>query len=241
MAGDAAQLIPMREGANRSLGVAVLASILLHALLLAFPVTRELSALTPPEPKPLVARVERPESPPAPPQLPVREIRKPEPQRPGPVAKPAPAAPQPAPVAPPATPAAPALAPAPAPAPAPVPRIDPSVVATVAPPASAVEAGALERYRQAVTRAAARFKRYPRVAIDNNWEGEVVVLAAIGADGRLASLRVKRSSGFEVLDLQALQMFDNASRFVPLPAELRGRACELELRAIYNLRDQRSG
>ena len=241
MAGDAAQLIPMREGANRSLGVAVLASILLHALLLAFPVTRELSALTPPEPRPLVARVARPESPPAPPQLPVREIRKPEPQRPGPVAKPAPAAPQPAPVAPPATPAAPALAPAPAPAPAPVPRIDPSVVATVAPPASAVEAGALERYRQAVTRAAARFKRYPRVAIDNNWEGEVVVLAAIGADGRLASLRVKRSSGFEVLDLQALQMFDNASRFVPLPAELRGRACELELRAIYNLRDQRSG
>ena len=241
MAGDAAQLIPMREGANRSLGVAVLASILLHALLLALPVTRELSALTPPEPKPLVARVERPESPPAPPQLPVREIRKPEPQRPGPVAKPAPAAPQPAPVAPPAAPAAPALASAPAPAPAPVPRIDPSVVATVAPPASAVEAGALERYRQAVTRAAARFKRYPRVAIDNNWEGEVVVLAAIGADGRLASLRVKRSSGFEVLDLQALQMFDNASRFVPLPAELRGRACELELRAIYNFRDQRSG
>jgi len=241
MAGDAAQLIPMREGANRSLGVAVLASILLHALLLALPVTRELSALTPPEPRPLVARVARPESPPAPPQLPVREIRKPEPQRPGPIAKPAPAAPQPAPVAPPATPAAPALAPAPAPAPAPVPRIDPSVVATVAPPASAVEAGALERYRQAVTRAAARFKRYPRVAIDNNWEGEVVVLAAIGADGRLASLRVKRSSGFEVLDLQALQMFDNASRFVPLPAELRGRACELELRAIYNLRDQRSG
>jgi TonB family protein len=240
MAGDAARVAPVREGAKRSLGVAVLASILLHALLLALPVTRELTALTPPEPKPLVARVERLESPPAAPQLPVREIRTPEPQRSGPVAKPAPAVPQPAPVAPPAAPA-PALAPAPAPAPAPVPRIDPSVVATVAPPASAGEAGALERYRQAVTRAAARFKRYPRVAIDNNWEGEVVVLVAIGADGRLASLRVKRSSGFEVLDLQALQMFDNASRFVPLPAELRGRACELELRAIYNLRDQRSG
>jgi protein TonB len=125
--------------------------------------------------------------------------------------------------------------------PAPVPRIDPGAVATVAPPASAVEAGALERYREAVTRAAARFKRYPRVAIDNDWEGEVVVLVAIGADGRVAALRVKRSSGHEVLDLQALQMFDNASRSVPVPAELRGRACELELRAIYNLRDQRSG
>jgi protein TonB len=228
------------------LAVAVVASILLHALLLALPVTRELSALTAPEPEPLVARVERPAPPPAPPQAPVREIRKPEPKRPEPVAKPVPAAPGPArvaraPVAPPAAADAPLPAPAPAPVPAPVPRIDPGAVATVAPPASAVEAGVLERYRQAVTRAAARFKRYPRVAIDNDWEGEVVVLVAIGADGRLAALRVKRSSGHEVLDLQALQMFDNASRSVPVPAELRGRACELELRAIYNLRDQRSG
>ena len=236
----------MRKGANRTLGVAVVASILLHALLLALPLTRELSALIPPEPEPLVARVERPEPPPAPPPAPAREIRKPEPERPQPVAKPVPAAPVPAPVAPgpvppPAAAAAPLPAPAPAPVPAPVPRFDPGVVATVAAPAPAVEAGALEGYRQAVTRAAVRFKRYPRVAIDNDWEGEVVVLVAIDADGRLAALRVKRSSGHEVLDQQALQMFDNASRSVPVPAELRGRACEIELRAIYNLRDQRSG
>lgn len=236
----------MRVGANRTLGVAIVASILLHALLLALPVTRELSALAPPEPEPLVARVERPEPPPAPPRAPAREIRKPKPQRPEPIAKPAPAATGPTPLArvpvpPPAAAAAPVPAPAPAPLPAPVPRIDPSVFATVAPPASAVDVGALERYRQAVTRAAVRFKRYPRVAIDNNWEGEVVVLMAIGADGRLASLRVKRGSSYEVLDRQALQMFEDAKPFVPVPSELRGRAFELELRAIYNLRDQRSG
>lgn len=229
----------MRKGANRRLGFAVLASLLLHALLLVLPLQRELSALIPAEAEPLLARIQRMEPTPTPaaPQAPDRDMRKLAPQRPEPVLKPAPAR---APVAPAPPPAAPA-GPAPAPAPAPVARIDPGAVATDTPPVSAVEAGALERYRQAVMSAAARFKRYPRAAIDNGWEGEVVVLAAIGADGRLASLRVTRSSGHKVLDLQALQMFDNAGRLVPIPAELRGRACELEVRAIYKLRDQRSG
>ena len=89
--------------------------------------------------------------------------------------------------------------------------------------------------------AAARFKRYPRAAIDNNWEGEVVVLMLIGADGRIASLRVRSSSGYEILDRQALAMFRNSQPFVPIPPELRGRSFELELRAIYGLKDQGSG
>ena len=86
-----------------------------------------------------------------------------------------------------------------------------------------------------------RYKRYPRVAIDNNWEGEVVVRMAVGADGRIAALRVARSSGHEVLDRQALEMFRSAKPRVQIPGELRGREFELELRAVYSLRDQRSG
>ena len=46
---------------------------------------------------------------------------------------------------------------------------------------------------------------------------------------------------YEVLDQQALEMFRTAKRYVPLPAELAGREFELELRAIYSLRDQPSG
>jgi protein TonB len=82
---------------------------------------------------------------------------------------------------------------------------------------------------------AARFKRYPRSAIDNNWEGSVVVRMTVGADGRIAALGVARSSGHEVLDQQALDMFRTAKPFVQLPPELAGREFELELRAIYSL------
>jgi hypothetical protein len=74
-----------------------------------------------------------------------------------------------------------------------------------------VDVSELGHYRRELTRAAARFKRYPRVAIDNNWEGEVVLVLAIGADGRIASLRVRRGSGYEVLDRK------KGIRCAPLP------------------------
>jgi protein TonB len=99
----------------------------------------------------------------------------------------------------------------------------------------------MDRYRLQLLTAAARFKRYPRSAIDNNWEGEVVVRMTIGADGRIAALGIKTSSGHELLDRQALEMFRIAKPFVLLPPELAGKEFELELRAIYSLKDQGSG
>jgi hypothetical protein len=44
-----------------------------------------------------------------------------------------------------------------------------------------------------------------------------------------------------VLDRQALEMFRQAQAQVPLPPSLRGKEVTLELRAIYNLKDQGSG
>jgi protein TonB len=226
----------MRGAADRALIFAFAASILLHlAIFGALPVWRELTALVPPEPVPLIARVVPPAPPPPP--APVREMRKPAAPAPvvrGPGVEPASApAPEPAP-APPAS--VPAPDPAPAPAPAPV-----VVAPAPEPSAPAIDARALDRYRQGVIGQAARYKRYPRAAIDNNWQGEVVVRMTIGADGRIAALRVARSSGHEVLDRQALEMFRNAKAVVQVPGELRGREFELELRAVYSLSDQRSG
>ena len=248
MAGAAPPLISMRDGANRAFGYAVLASILLHALLLlALPSLRELAAQLPPPPGPLVARLVQAQPKPEP-AAPVEEMRKPpvpeqRPAAPRPAAKPAtvPAAvpiPQPAPAAlaepPQPAPAAPLTFTAPGPAA----RFEPqSAAATPVGP----DPGVLDRYRLQILTAAARFKRYPRSAIDNNWEGEVVVRMTIGADGRIAALGIKSSSGHEMLDRQALEMFRIAKPFVLLPPELAGREFELELRAIYSLKDQGSG
>jgi len=248
VAGAAPPLIPMRDGANRAFGYAILASILLHALLLlALPSLRELAAQLPPPPGPLVTRLVQAQPKPEP-AAPVEEMRKPPvPNKrrvaPRAVARPEAVrralAPDPTPVRPaesepaPAAPAAPAT---PA-APGPLVRIEPQPAAAPAAPAR----GVLDRYRLQILTAAARFKRYPRSAIDNNWEGEVVVRMTIGADGRIAALGIKSSSGHEILDRQALEMFRIAKPFVLLPPELAGREFELELRAIYSLRDQGSG
>ena len=245
MARAAAQLIAVRDGPNRAFGYAVLASILLHALLLAaLPSLRELAAQLPSPPMPLVARLTPIVAKPAP-AVPAEEVRKPPAAQPRPlrerrvherpVARPVPALQAPAPVAQAERPAMSEPAPA---APGPVARIEPQPA--VAAPARP-DPGVLDRYRLQLVTAAAQFKRYPRAAIDNNWEGEVVVRMTIGADGTIAALGIKSSSGYEVLDRQALDMFRIAKPFVLLPPELAGREFELELRAIYSLKDQPSG
>jgi len=96
-------------------------------------------------------------------------------------------------------------------------------------------------YRAALLAEAARYKRYPPMARDNGWEGEVIVRMAIGADGSIVSLDVTSTSGYRALDRQALDMFRRAGPRVPVPEALRGKSFTLDLRAIYNLKDQVSG
>lgn len=228
----------MRERASRIFAFAVLASILLHLLILfALPAARELSALVPPEVEPLIARVEHlTPLPVSAARAPQREIRKP-PPAPTPVVQPAPA-PLPVPTTVPGPVAAvklPAVQPAPA-NPAPAPAKAPAAAA-----APALDAQTVAQYRQGIRDAAERAKRYPRVAIDNLWGGEVVVVMAIGAHGGIASLRVKQSSGHALLDREALRLFALAKTEVAIPSALRGRDFEIEVSVFYDVRDYRSG
>jgi protein TonB len=108
-------------------------------------------------------------------------------------------------------------------------------------PAVPDTASLIARYRAALLAEASRHKRYPLVALDNGWEGEVVVRMAIAADGSIAGLDVQSSSGHAALDRQAVEMFRKARAAVALPDSLRGRQFSLELRAVFNLKDQASG
>jgi len=76
------------------------------------------------------------------------------------------------------------------------------------------------------------------VALDNGWTGDVVVRIDIDAGGAVTGIRVERSSGHEILDGQALEMFRRAAPEVAVPAALRGKAFSVEVRAVYNLRDR---
>lgn len=242
---------------ERTLGYALAASLVLHlALFVVFPAVRFATLQLPPAQPPLVARLEpaRPTPSAVPPmpvaappalQVPAKPVHREPPAKPlhqvRPAKKALPPPPAPAPPEPPATaPEAPSAAPATlpsapsAPASQPVASIAPQAVAPAAIAERPSEAS-LAQYRLAVIEAARRYKHYPRVALDNNWQGRAEVHMAIGADGSIAALSVRASSGHEILDREALDMIRKATPLTPIPANLRGTAFTLDIPVVFNL------
>jgi periplasmic protein TonB len=225
---------------NRSFYYAMAASVALHALvLLAFPdlvATARRAASIPPQ---IIARLMAPQPEPAPPAPVPAPAAKAEKKKAPRATKPAPviSTPQPAPgpTVPPAPPPVAAEAPAPQAAP-PVAAVESQPAPQAAQPAQPPESLSRDQYRLQLIDEARRHKRYPPLARENNWQGDVRVDVAIAANGR-PTVTLKGSSGYEVLDRQALEMFAQAARSVPVPPALRGREFTLELRAVYGLED----
>jgi protein TonB len=99
------------------------------------------------------------------------------------------------------------------------------------------DAATLAQYRLAIIAAAKRYKRYPRVAMDNNWEGKVEVRMVIGANGMISVLSVRTSAGHEILDQQALDMIKKAKPLTPIPSALRGKEFTVDIPVIFSLKD----
>jgi periplasmic protein TonB len=94
--------------------------------------------------------------------------------------------------------------------------------------------GLVARYRLEVISAAKQFRRYPPIARENGWQGRAEV--RVSFDGtRQPALAISKSSGYSVLDRQALETLGNA--LAPLPAMLLGRSFELEFPVVFSLED----
>jgi protein TonB len=241
---------------NRVLYRAILASLVLHALLL-FGLPEELissaqhaaslppkiiARLMAPEPVPVPAPV------PAPPPQPPVKAAPPQPPKTKPsppvLAKPSPKPPvqveQPRAPAPPAPPA-PVAQPAPAVA-KPVEEVAAAAPAPAAPPAAsarALEEQSADRYRMELIAALARMIKdsYPPQARDNNWEGDVLLGIVVRPNGNV-SISVKRGSEFRVLDQGAVAALRQATQEVPVPPALRGKESPLkDLLVQYRLTD----
>jgi periplasmic protein TonB len=212
------------EGPARGLALALAASAALHAavLLLAAPDSPRKQHVVRLEP--LVARLAEPESV-VPPVAEKKLIEK------KPARQPVIAVPEVPARAPEVEKAIPAERPAPVAAPV-------AVAVAVKPPSvpSAPDGTSVGQYRAQLLGAAGRFKRYPDAARERNWTGNVVVRVEVDARGA-PEVGVRRSSGHAVLDDQALDMFRQAARAVPVPAPLKGTAFTVDVRAIYGLED----
>lgn len=234
----------------RPLALALAASLALHVLVLyALPALQE-SIRAPAVP--LMARLAQPAPGPARAEAPPERSFQPSPRK-RPVAEATPERPaaartpvadaavpsrepaQPAAVPAPALPAAP---PASAPQAAPA-RADAAPVVSSPPAASGPDPGSVARFRLELMEIARRYKRYPRVAQDNNWEGRVELRVAIAENGSMSSLAVKKGSGRTVLDDAAQAMIRSAHAQAALPPALRGKAFTLDIAVDFFLRDEK--
>jgi protein TonB len=239
---------------NRALSYAVLASLVLHGWLL-FGLSQRERSRPPEAPVPILARlVELPAAAPAAAEPPPRS----EPVKPRPLPKPVarkPVIKEPQPLTPPQPVQETATAEAPlpevaSPTQAETPVAPPVVAAADPAPAAAVlgqpalqagqpieDPGSLEKYRHALVLAAPQYKRYPRIATDNNWKGLVALRMVMAPNGRIASMTVTKTSGYDVLDQQALEMFRKAAEVVPVPPILRGKEFAVDVAADYYFTD----
>ena len=229
----------------------MLISLVLHALLLlALPIFKEAQRRLPVK---MTARLAAPKPPEPVTQRAEPPVPQPQPQTPV-VRPPTAARTEPRPVPLPATapilsvepakqaaepafvvPAAPASSPPPAQQ-APTARIEPQAAVHSQ---GGPEAGTVAQFRLELMDLARRYKRYPRVAQDNNWEGRVALRIAIGEDGAISSLVVTKGSGRVVLDDEAQAMIRTAKSKATIPAALRGKAFVIEIPVDFFLKEEK--
>jgi periplasmic protein TonB len=64
----------------------------------------------------------------------------------------------------------------------------------------------LESYSSLLANAIAKYKQYPKIAQMRGWQGTVIADLEIDSKGTVISIKIKKSSTYEVLDNEALEM-----------------------------------
>jgi protein TonB len=246
-----------RRPQHRALAACLGASLLLHAMLLVLlpqsriraeranatltitarfaapaaqpetPVTEQRPAPNPPSPIARPRREARIETPRQPMMQPPEQSASPLP--PPATAEPSANLPPSEAVSPPASPSPPAVA---------TPRA--SDAQAPSPPSQAAEtadSGTLEKYRLDLIMAARRYKRYPSQAMERGWQGKVEIRLLIGANGMIRTASVRTSSGYQLLDDQAMDMIRKAKPLAQIPPVLRGREFSVDIPVIFDLQN----
>lgn len=104
-------------------------------------------------------------------------------------------------------------------------------------PRNSLGADDLRQYRLDLAREAKRFRRYPPLARERGWEGTTEVVVTIDGAERSPRVHLSRSSGFALLDEQALEMIDQAAPLVSLPGSLRGRSLVIPIPVRFSVND----
>lgn len=90
-------------------------------------------------------------------------------------------------------------------------------------------------YADRLARAIAQHKQYPRIAQMRGWQGEALIDLKLDGNGAVLATRIERSSGFEVLDKQALEMVKKAAPFPAPPDILKSSVFNIQVPVSFKL------
>lgn len=194
------------------------------------PVAAPAPAPEPPKPEPVVKPEVKPQPKPRPVITPSPEVapppaeRKADPSPPVMTTSPQPDAPKAETV-----PAPPPAAPAPAPA-----------AAAEPPKAAAISQqdmdAAKNEFGNSVFNVLNKYKKYPNMARRNNMQGTPVLELELDAQGHIINGRIKQSAGYEILDKQVLEMYQQALGSLPTaPASLQGKISKISIPISFRM------
>lgn len=98
-----------------------------------------------------------------------------------------------------------------------------------------LDQAALDGYGLALSKTFSKFQRYPRLAQIRHWQGKVQVSLQIAAGGKLISASVSRSSGYEILDQQALEIVKQANPLPQVPEALQAKTFTVIVPILFRL------
>ncbi len=102
-----------------------------------------------------------------------------------------------------------------------------------------VNAEAVRQYRTSLAISAKRFKRYPALARERGWDGEVEIVLDFRRTLPGPEVSLASSSGKAVLDGQAVEMIRQAARATEVPDTLKGRNFRMLMPIRFSLDEDR--
>ncbi len=78
-------------------------------------------------------------------------------------------------------------------------------------------------YSSLLAAAIAKYKQYPKIAQMRGWQGLIIIELQLNPQGAVIYSQIKKSSGYDVLDQEALEMIKRASPFPQPPEVLRSK------------------
>lgn len=116
----------------------------------------------------------------------------------------------------------------------PVPVVIPEPPKPVAPSQVDMTA-ARNSYNSTLWGAIGKYKQYPKIAQMRGWQGEALVELLLDGNGKLISKKILKSSGYDILDKQALAMIEKAAPFPAPPEALRASSFTITVPIPFTL------